>query len=41
MARSKEQNYLHGAVILTVGVIIMKILGASVKIVSKIRICTP
>ena len=32
MARSKEQNYLHGAVILTVGVIIMKILGAIYKI---------
>ena len=32
MARSKEQNYLHGAVILTAGVIIMKILGAIYKI---------
>lgn len=32
MAKSKEQNYLHGAVILTVGVIIMKILGAIYKI---------
>ena len=27
MAKSKGQNYLHGAAILTVGVIIMKILG--------------
>lgn len=32
MAKSKEQNYLHGAVILTVGVVIMKILGAIYKI---------
>lgn len=32
MAKSKEQNYLHGAAILTVGVIIMKILGAIYKI---------
>lgn len=32
MAKSKEQNYLHGAVILTAGVIIMKILGAIYKI---------
>lgn len=32
MANSKEQNYLHGAVILTAGVIIMKILGAIYKI---------
>ena len=28
----KEQNYLHGAAILTAGVIIMKILGAIYKI---------
>lgn len=32
MAKSKEQNYLHGAAILTAGVIIMKILGAIYKI---------
>lgn len=32
MAKSKEQNYLHGAAILTGGVIIMKILGAIYKI---------
>ena len=27
MAKKKGQNYLHGAAILTAGVIIMKILG--------------
>ena len=32
MAKAKEQNYLHGAVIMTAGVIIMKILGALYKI---------
>lgn len=32
MSKAKEQNYLHGAAILTVGVIIMKILGALYKI---------
>lgn len=32
LAKSKEQNYLHGAAILTAGVIIMKILGAIYKI---------
>jgi len=32
MARSREQNYLHGAVIMTLGVILMKILGAIYKI---------
>lgn len=32
MAKAKEQNYLHGAFIMTAGVIIMKILGAIYKI---------
>ena len=32
MATKKEQNYLHGAAIMTVGVIVMKILGAVYKI---------
>ena len=32
MAKSKGQNYLHGAAILTVGVVIMKILGFFYKI---------
>ena len=32
MAKPKEQNFLHGAVILTAGVIITKILGAIYKI---------
>ena len=32
MSNSKKQNYLHGAAILTFGVIIMKILGALYKI---------
>ena len=32
MAKAKEQNYLHGAAILAVGVVIMKILGAIYKI---------
>lgn len=32
MAETKKQNYLHGAAILTFGVIIMKILGAIYKI---------
>ena len=32
MARTKGQNYMHGAAILTVGVIIMKLLGAIYKI---------
>ena len=32
MAKSKEQNYMYGAAILTVGVIIMKVLGAIYKI---------
>ena len=32
MAKAKEQNYLHGAAILTLGVIIIKILGAIYKI---------
>lgn len=32
VAKAKEQNYLHGAVIMTAGVIIMKILGALYKI---------
>lgn len=32
MEKPKEQNYLHGAAILTAGVIIMKILGAIYKI---------
>ena len=32
MAKSKGQNYLHGATIMTVGVILMKILGAIYKI---------
>jgi len=32
MAKSKEQNYMHGAVILTAGVVIMKVLGALYKI---------
>ncbi len=32
MSEPKKQNYLHGAVILTAGVIIMKILGAVYKI---------
>ena len=32
MAGSKRQNYMHGAAILTVGVIIMKVLGAIYKI---------
>ncbi len=32
MAKAKEQNYLHGAAIMTAGVIIMKILGALYKI---------
>ena len=27
MSKTKGQNYMHGAAILTVGVIIMKILG--------------
>ena len=32
MAKSKEQNYLHGAAILTAGVVIMKILGFIYKV---------
>ena len=32
MAGKKGQNYLHGAAILTVGVVIMKILGFIYKI---------
>lgn len=32
MAKAKGQNYIHGAAILTVGVVIMKILGAIYKI---------
>ena len=32
MAKSKEQNYMYGAAILTMGVVIMKILGALYKI---------
>lgn len=32
MAKAKQQNYLHGAAIMTAGVIIMKILGALYKI---------
>lgn len=32
VAKAKEQNYLHGAAILTAGVVIMKILGAIYKI---------
>ncbi len=32
MAKSKEQNYMYGAAILTAGVVIMKILGALYKI---------
>ena len=32
MAKSKKQNYMHGAAILTVGEIIMKVLGAIYKI---------
>lgn len=32
MTKSKKQNFMHGAAILTVGVIIMKILGAIYKI---------
>ena len=32
MAKTKKQNYMHGAAILTVGVIIMKVLGAIYKI---------
>ena len=32
MASSRRQNYMHGAAILTVGVIIMKVLGAIYKI---------
>ena len=32
MAGSRKQNYMHGAAILTVGVIIMKVLGAIYKI---------
>ena len=32
MAKAKEQNYLHGAAIMTAGVIIMKILGARYKL---------
>ena len=32
VAKAKEQNYLHGAAIMTAGVIIMKILGALYKI---------
>ena len=32
MAKTKGQNYMHGAAILTVGVIIMKILGVFYKI---------
>ncbi len=32
VAKAKEQNYLHGAAILTAGVVIMKILGALYKI---------
>ena len=32
MAKSRKQNYMHGAAILTVGVIIMKVLGAIYKI---------
>ena len=32
VAKAKQQNYLHGAAIMTAGVIIMKILGALYKI---------
>ena len=32
MAKTKGQNYMHGAAILTVGVVIMKILGFIYKI---------
>jgi len=32
MAKSKEQNYMYGAAILTAGVVIMKVLGALYKI---------
>lgn len=32
MTKAKKQNYMHGAAILTIGVIIMKILGAFYKI---------
>ena len=32
VGKAKEQNYLHGAAILTAGVVIMKILGAIYKI---------
>ena len=32
MARSRKQNYMHGAAILTVGVIIMKVLGFIYKV---------
>ena len=32
MAKSKEQNYMYGAAILTMGVVIMKVLGAIYKI---------
>ena len=32
MAKNKEQNYMHGAVILAAGVVIMKVLGALYKI---------
>ena len=32
MAGSRKQNYMHGAAILTVGVIIMKVLGAIYKV---------
>ena len=32
MAGSRKQNYMHGAAILTVGVIIMKVLGFIYKV---------
>ena len=32
MAKSRKQNYMHGAAILTVGVIIMKVLGFFYKV---------
>ena len=32
MGARRKQNYMHGAAILTVGVIIMKVLGAIYKI---------
>ena len=35
VGKAKEQNYLHGAAILTAGVVIMKILGASCKITAR------